>query len=222
MRAIRLGAWALAGLLLLQTGPAVAQETAHEILVGYNSEQDRQAGEKELATLRDKLKVRGQSVESLRIQAISDKALKLRVGLPPALKAEIARTPAVEAAIIQELAAQVKRADKRIVYAHPNWIMGSMPPAARDLFAPSPRQTADERRASAEPRKPASSAASRKQAKHARVAKKKGKAKAKVARKRARVKLAARPRCRCWQEVAWTMPCAGGRSWRVAHRGYRR
>jgi hypothetical protein len=217
MRAIRLGALALAGLLLLQTGPAVAQETAHEILVGYNSEQDRQAGEKELAAARDKLKVRGQSVESLRIQAISDKALKLKVGLPQALKAEIARTPAAEAAIIQELAAQVKRADKRIVYAHPNWIMGSVPPAARDMFVSSPRQTADERSASAEPRKPASISTSRKQAKHARVAKKKGKAK--VARKRARAKLAARQTCRCWHEVAWTLPCGGGRVWRAAYRG---
>jgi hypothetical protein len=220
MRAIWLGAWALAGLLLLPAGPAAAQETAHEILVGYNSEQDRQAGEKELAAARDKLKVRGQSVESLRIQAISDKALKLKVGLPQALKAEIARTPAAEAAIIQELAAQVKRADKRIVYAHPNWIMGSMPPAARDLFAPSPRQTADAPArglsASAQPSKPASAAASRKQAKHARAVKKKGKAK--VAHKRARV---ARPRCRCWNEVAWTMPCGGGRVWRVAYRGHR-
>jgi hypothetical protein len=218
MRAIRLGAMALAGLLLLQTGLAVAQETAHEILVGYNSEQDRQAGEKELAAAQDKLKVRGQSMESLRIQAISDKALKLKVGLPQALKAEIARTPAAEAAIIQELAAQVKRADKRIVYAHPNWIMGSVPPVGRDLFVPSPRQTADERGASTGPRKPASAVASGKQAKHARVAKKKGKAK--VARKRIRVKVAsARARCRCRYEVVWTMPCGGGRVWRVAHRG---
>jgi hypothetical protein len=151
-----------------------------------------------LAGAKDKLKVRGQSLESLQVQAISDKALKLRVGLPQALKAELARTPSVEASIIQELAAQLKQADKRIVYAHPNWIMGGMPPVARDFSMPSRKQTS-----SAPSRKQVSSAASRKPTK--RIAKR-AKA-AHVARKRARGKLAARQRCRCWREVAWVLPC---------------
>src|SRR5262249_29392572 len=116
MRGTWLAAGMLAPLILMPCGPVSAQETAAEILVGYNSEADRKAAETELAGSKDKLKVRGQSLESLRVQAISDKALRLQVGLPAAIKAEIAKTPSAEAAILTELASQLKRADKRVVY----------------------------------------------------------------------------------------------------------
>ena len=72
---------------------AGAQETTQEILVGYNSEQDRREGEKQLAGVKDKLNAAGQNLESLQLQAISDKALKLKVGLPQTVKAEISHTP---------------------------------------------------------------------------------------------------------------------------------
>ena len=90
MRVDLLAACVLTALVLAPSSPAGAQETTQEILVGYNSEQDRRDGEKQLAGAKDKLKIRGQSLESLQLQAISDKALKLRVGLPPAVKADIA------------------------------------------------------------------------------------------------------------------------------------
>ena len=130
MRGALLAACVLAALVLLSSRVG-AQEATHEILVGYNSEQDRRDAEKELAGAKDKLKVRGQSLESLQVQAIGEKILKLRIGLPAALKAEIARTPSAETSILQGLADQLKQSDKRIAYAHPNWVMRGLPPAAR-------------------------------------------------------------------------------------------
>jgi hypothetical protein len=225
MRGFPLAAYGLLVLLLMPWNPAWAQATAAEILVGYNSEADRKAAETELAASKDRLKVRGQNLESLRVQAISDKALRLQVGLPAALKAEIAKTPSAEAAILTELASQLKRADKRIVYAHPNWILsgpmpiprgGVAPVERREAAGPQPKETASAPRkeaAAAPERKEASAAPDRKHDK--RVAKK---TKARVAHKGRRAKLASARRCRCWQEAAWVAPCSVRHkaAWRVA------
>ena len=209
MRVALLAGCVLAALVLMPSSRVAAQETTHEILVGYNSEQDRRDAEKELAGAKDKLKVRGQSLESLQVQAISDKALKLQIGLPSAIKAEIARTPSAEASIIQGLADQLKQADKRVAYAHPNWVMRGLPPAARASSIPALPTG-----------KKTSSIASSKQSK--RVAKAAKRAKTHLARKRSRGKLAAMRRCRCWREVVWTVPCGAGRTWRTAYWGFGR
>jgi hypothetical protein len=190
---------------LMAWSPAGAQETTQEILVGYNSEADRRAGEKELAGAKDKLKVRGQSLESLRVQPISDKALKLQIGLPAALKAEATRTPAVGASILKELADQLKQADKRIVYAHPNWIMSEATPMAR---AAPPPASPKERVAAAQKDEPKETAAAPAQKKTKRAAKR---TKTRVAHKRGRSKHAARHKCRCSREVAWAAPCGKAR-----------
>jgi len=195
MRGMLLAAWVLA-LSLMPTGWASAQETTHEILVGYNSEQDRRAAEKELAGAKDQLKVRGQRLESLQVEAIGAKELKLRVGLPQAIRAEIARTPSLEAAIIQGLADQLRKADKRVAYAHPNWIVRMAPPAARAAAPPvGARSTA------VAPRKPNKRSARRAKA-H----------KAHVARRRSRTVRRQRPR---WPVISSHTPCLD-RVWREA------
>jgi hypothetical protein len=192
----------MAAVVLALSSPAGAQESTSEILIGYNTEQDRRDAEKELAGAKDKLKVRGQSLESLQVQQVSDKALKLQIGLPQAVKAEIAKTPAAQTAILQGLADQLKRSDKRIAYAHPNWVMTGMPPAARASSLPMRKQSSPVPVA-----RKVSSASARKHAK--RVAKK---SKRHFARKRSYKRLAAPRRCR--RESVWVMPC-GARS-RVA------
>ena len=141
MRRGLLAACILAALAVPASNRVGAQETTQEILIGYNSEQDRREGEKQLAGAKDKLKVRGQNLESLQLQAISDKALKLRIGLPQGVKAEIARTPSLQAAVLKELADQLKQTDSRIVYAHPNWVLGGMPPVGRGLPMPAGKGT---------------------------------------------------------------------------------
>ena len=188
MRVTLLAACVLAALVLLSSRVG-AQEATHEILVGYNSEADRRDAEKELAGAKDKLKVRGQSLESLQVQAIGDKILKLQIGLPAALKAEIARTPSAETSILQGLTDQLKQSDKRIAYAHPNWVMRGLPPAARASSLPSRQES---KRAAKAPK---------------RVVKAAKRAKTRVARKRSRAKLAATRRCRCWRDVAWVPRC---------------
>jgi hypothetical protein len=199
MRGALLVAWVLA-LALMPAGWAGAQETTHEILIGYNSEQDRRDAEREFAgpkdRLKDRLKVRGHSLESLRVEAISTKALKLRVGLPQAIRAEIARTPSLETAIIQGLADQLKQADRRIAYAHPNWIMRMVPPTPRAASQPTRKRSA------AQP--------SRRQGK--RSAKR---TRARAAQQHRHRKVSARRRCRCWQPVVWPAPCLH-RGWRTA------
>jgi hypothetical protein len=207
MRGLWLAAGVLAALVLMPSSRVAAQETTDEILVGYNSEQDRRDAEKDFAGAKDKLKVRGQSLESLQVQAISDKALKLKVGLPAAVKAEIARTPSAEASILQGLAEQLKQGDNRVAYAHPNWVMRGLPPAARASSIPALPVG-----------KKISSIASGKQSK--RIAKAGKRAKTHLARKRSRGKLAAARRCRCWREVIWTVPCGTGRTRRMARRGF--
>ncbi len=195
MRGALLIAWVLA-LVLVPSGWAGAQETTHEILVGYNSEQDRRDAEREFAQTKDKLKVRGQSLESLQVQAISAKALKLKVGLPPSIRAEIARTPALATTIIQGLAEQLEQADKRVAYAHPNWVMQMAPPAARAGTGPvAPRS------ATLAPPKESKRSAKR--------------ARAHAAQPRRHRKVSARRRCHCWPEIAWLAPCFD-RTWRAA------
>lgn len=209
MRGALLAGCVLAALLLLPSARLCAQETTQEIIVGYNSEQDRRDAEKELVGARDKLKVRGQSLESLQVQVTGPKTLKLQVGLPPAAKAEIARAPEVETSIIQGLADQLKQSDKRIAYAHPNWIMRGLPPGPRAGTVPTAPQPA-----AAPPRRETSAAVPRKHAK--RVAHKRGKRLAKAVRQRKRHLarrhmhrriVVAQRRCRCWHEVAWRSPC---------------
>jgi hypothetical protein len=204
MRKNLLAACILAALAVTASSLTGAQETTQEILVGYNSEQDRREGEKQLAGVKDKLKVRGQSLESLQLQAISDKALKLRIGLPQGVKAEISRTPSVEAAVLKELADQLKKTDSRIVYAHPNWVLGAMPPVARGLPTAAGKESASAKKSASAPAetKTAAVAAPKEQkpaAKQAKVGKKKY-----AARKHKRGTMVAQRAYRHGHQAAWT------------------
>jgi hypothetical protein len=214
MRVGLLAAWVLAVLLLAPSSRTSAQETTQEILVGYNSEQDRRDGEKQLAGAKDKLKIRGQSLESLQLQAISDKALKLRIGLPQAVKADIARTPSLQAAILKELADQLKRADSRIVYAHPNWVLGGMPPVARGLPVPAGKESS-----SAPAEKQTASVAAPKEGKRAA---KRGKTGKRYAARKRRGKVVAQRACRSRHQAVWTMPRGGRRAFRLSAWGFGR
>jgi hypothetical protein len=124
MRGALLAACVLAALVLMPSSWVAAQETTHEILVGYSSEQDRRDAEKELTGARDKLKVRGQSLESLQVQAIGEKILKLRSGCHGAQAKS--RTPSAETSILGARGS-TEASDKHRLCAS-GWVMGGCRP----------------------------------------------------------------------------------------------
>jgi serine protease len=80
-----------------------------ELLVGYNSEQDREVAAAEL-------RVRGAQGNSVTVEKIGPNVLKIRIELPRGAAGS-------QLGILENLATALKESDSRIKYAHPNWIM---------------------------------------------------------------------------------------------------
>ena len=84
----------LAAVLQTPISPATAQTTAPgfvrgELIVGYNSEVDRQAALKELRAAKNGFSIRGaEKAQDLTVEALDGSALKLRIQLPAAMQAE--------------------------------------------------------------------------------------------------------------------------------------
>jgi subtilisin family serine protease len=90
-----------------------------ELLVGYDSQEGRDQAARELNGDKDAVRVRGQSAGGVEVQSIGDTSLKLRIDLPNKMRGK----PADELKILNEIAAELKNTNKRVQYAHPNWIV---------------------------------------------------------------------------------------------------
>jgi subtilisin family serine protease len=89
-----------------------------ELLVGYDSRQGRDQALQEFNS-RDAVKVRGESSGRVEVQSIGDTSLKLRIDLPNKVRGKTSD----ELEVLKEIAAELKDRDKRVKYAHPNWIV---------------------------------------------------------------------------------------------------
>src|SRR5215471_731567 len=98
-----------------------------ELIVGYGSQNDRDQALKELNSSKDNVSVRGERAGNVEYQAVGGRSLKLRMDLPVRMRGQTDQQPGLELQVLQETAAQLKASDKRIKYAHPNWILGINP-----------------------------------------------------------------------------------------------
>jgi len=92
-----------------------------ELEIGYATPNDRDAALKSLLTARNVIRIRGQAPKSIEARAVSDKALIVRITYPAAVANATRNDPTKELAILQDVARQLKDADRSIRYAHPRW-----------------------------------------------------------------------------------------------------
>jgi subtilisin family serine protease len=90
-----------------------------ELLVGYDSADGRNNAVQEFNRARDSVRIRGNSAGGLEVQSIGETSLKLRIELPH----DVRGRSSDELEMLKEIAAELKNQDKRIKYAHPNWIV---------------------------------------------------------------------------------------------------
>jgi subtilisin family serine protease len=112
--------------------PASAQSptatfASGELLIGYQSQNDRDAALQELNKAKDAVSVRGERAASVEYKAVGGTTLKLHIDLPVRMRGRADQDAALELQVLKETAAQLKASDKRIKYAHPNWILGINP-----------------------------------------------------------------------------------------------
>jgi subtilisin family serine protease len=90
-----------------------------ELLVGYDSQAERNKAVQEFNRASDSVRVRGNAAGGLEVQSIGNTSLKLRIDLPNAVRGRSA--DALE--VLKEIATDLKNRDKGVKYAHPNWIV---------------------------------------------------------------------------------------------------
>jgi hypothetical protein len=93
-----------------------------ELLVGYATSNDRDTALKRLSGAKDVLRVRGERLVGVEFEPIADKAVKLHLTFPAPVLSVTHNNPSEEIAVLQDVAKQIKDADKTVQYAHPNWI----------------------------------------------------------------------------------------------------
>src|SRR5215475_11899399 len=98
-----------------------------ELLIGYQSQNDRDAALQELNKAKDAVSVRGERAANVEYRAVGGTSLKLHIDLPVRMRGRADQDSALELQVLKETAAQLKASDKRIKYAHPNWILGINP-----------------------------------------------------------------------------------------------
>jgi serine protease len=103
-----------------------------ELIVGYGSQNDRDQALKELNSSKDNVSVRGERAGNVEYQAVGGRSLKLRMDLPVRMRGQTDQQPGLELQVLKETAEQLKARDKRIKYAHPNWILGINPVPPRE------------------------------------------------------------------------------------------
>lgn len=99
-----------------------------ELLVGYKTMSDRDEAAQALTAQREAfLLPGGETAAEMTVEPLSGSALKLRIELPPSMRAAAKEGSAEELRLLQETAEKLRQADERIIYAHPNWIVGIPP-----------------------------------------------------------------------------------------------
>src|SRR6185503_6443597 len=91
-----------------------------ELLVGYGSQEDRDAAAKEISE--PKVQVRGAKVSGALVQPVGSTIALVRVQFPESLKRGIERDPSAELPLLLESAKNLKEADGRVKYAVPNYV----------------------------------------------------------------------------------------------------
>jgi subtilisin family serine protease len=100
-----------------------------ELLIGFETEQDRDQLIDQLDETRDKLRAGGERPAGVTVERRSDSALKLRIEFPESIKSRLRGNPEAELTLLQELARQLKASNSKVKFAHPNWILSIDPPA---------------------------------------------------------------------------------------------
>jgi subtilisin family serine protease len=108
-----------------------AQSRAHvpgELLVGFETDEDRDQLIQRLDETRTRLRARGEPPAAMTVERSSGSSLTLRIEFPEGVKSRLQTNPEDELPALEELAQQLKANDSKIKYAHPNWIMTIKPP----------------------------------------------------------------------------------------------
>jgi subtilisin family serine protease len=90
-----------------------------ELLIGYDSQSERNKAVQELGAAKDSVRVRGESAGGLEVESLGGTSLKLRINLPNAVRGR--STDDLE--VLKEIGAELKKSDNHVKYAHPNWIV---------------------------------------------------------------------------------------------------
>jgi serine protease len=133
----------LIGLWLLQVlaDDAYAQDNSlqrfvpGELIIGYNSSQERDDAIRNINEKKDTFRVRGANPVNTQVKKVGENGLVLRLDFPEAVKRGTRSNPVSEYSLLEEAAKQLKESDPRVKYAHPNWIMRiepPMPPTSND------------------------------------------------------------------------------------------
>jgi subtilisin family serine protease len=93
-----------------------------ELLIGFETDQDRDQLIENLDQARSRLRARGEAPAGLTVERRSGSALSLRVEFPENVRSRLLTNPEDELALLEELARQLKTENRKIKYAHPNWI----------------------------------------------------------------------------------------------------
>jgi len=121
------------------SAPAIAQQQGAqfvpgELIVGYNSPEERNSAIGELNAPR--LRTRGLTVDSVQAQPMGETSIKLRIEQPGRITTRGLQNPQADLQALEQFARDIKERDTRVKYAHPNWIMTIKPPSPAQ--APQP------------------------------------------------------------------------------------
>lgn len=100
-----------------------------EILVGYETAEDRERALEDIRAAAAPLTVRGEPLAGVEASVIGERALRLQLRFPARPAGAPAPGHDEALAALQDVAAQIKARDARVRYAHPNWIGTVAPPA---------------------------------------------------------------------------------------------
>jgi hypothetical protein len=110
-----------------------------ELIVGYASTEDRETALKDLDAARSRLTVKGRPLDSLHAATLGSRVVKLHVEAASEADGPAKSAPVADLSSLQELAAQIKRLDKSVKYAHPNWVATIAPSSQGSADAETPQ-----------------------------------------------------------------------------------
>ncbi len=95
-----------------------------ELIIGYHSRDQRDAAAREFRSTHKTFNLASNQIaRASKVFDMGSKAIRLQLDLPSALQAQASRNPELEKEILLETARRIMASDKRIKYAHPNWIL---------------------------------------------------------------------------------------------------
>jgi subtilisin family serine protease len=135
MSRLALTSYILAGVMALVASERGLAQTSQlqphvpgELLIGFDSDADRDQLIQRLGETKDRLRARGEPPAAVIVERQSGSALKLTIEFPEHVKSRLRTNPEDELPMLEDLARQLKANDSNIKYAHPNWILTINPP----------------------------------------------------------------------------------------------